>query len=175
MLIKMLCGIKPVIRKHIYNYYFPIHSISNPFLLARRGLEFSVAGRFVQQRSPFSSSLIGLDRLTMLLLILLYLPSIRQCRNRKNHPDVNMWTIENARTNFIPVHVTIPISFWFRTLEFKMYPLDKQRKCQFLIQDGHFLWKTLWEYLPGNSVTWRVNCIIFFFSNRVLSALFSQR
>jgi len=139
---KMLCGTKPVIHKHIYSYYFPIHSISNQFLLAKRGTGFSVTARFTQQqRSPFSSSPIGLDWLTMLLFIFPYLPSIWQCRNRKNYLDVNMRTAKNARTNIIPEYVIIPISFCFRTLEFKMHLPDKQRKRQFLVQIGYFLRK----------------------------------
>lgn len=52
-----------------------------------------------------------------------------------------MWTTENARTNIIPEHATIPISFNFRTSGFKMHLPDKQRKSQFLIQVGHFLTK----------------------------------
>lgn len=51
----MLCGIKPVIHKHIYSYYFPNHSISNRSVLAKAGTGFAVSARFPQQpRFPFS-------------------------------------------------------------------------------------------------------------------------
>lgn len=50
-----------------------------------------------------------------------------------------MWTTENARTNIITEHATIPISFQFRTPVFKMHLPVKKRKCQFLIQVGHFV------------------------------------
>lgn len=53
----MLRGIKQIIHKHIYSYYFPIHSTSNRFLLAKTGTGFAVSARFPQQqRFPFSLS-----------------------------------------------------------------------------------------------------------------------
>lgn len=52
----MICGIKPVIHKHIYSYHFLIHSVSNQFLLAKSGTAFLLLLGFHNNKSLSSVS-----------------------------------------------------------------------------------------------------------------------